>query len=107
MLYGFIDFFLQIFTIHWTAGEGREGRSGGHFYSSLPLAPDSGHLDIYFQLGMRDDYHVSLITSFVSTRLLLENYYFISLVSLIMFEVQCTSSKSSSFLKSFKTIIKL
>ena len=85
MLFGFIDFFFAD-TYDSLHSRGREeGRSGGHFYSSLPLAPDSGHLDIYFQLGMRDDYHVSLITPFVSTRLLLENYHSISLVSLIMF----------------------
>ena len=47
-----------------TAKGGREGKSGDHFYCFLLL---STHI--------RDEYHIFLIPSFVSTNLLHEKYH--------------------------------
>ena len=44
-------------------------------YSFLLLPPAYEHSDIYLQLCMWDDYHLFLIASFVTIRLLLDEFY--------------------------------
>ena len=44
-------------------------------YSSLLFAPAPEHSEIYLHFCMRDDYHVFLITTLVTTRLLLNEIY--------------------------------
>ena len=63
-------FLSQILAIHRKAWEGR-----GTFFISLCLPHAHEHSDIYLQLCIRGDYHVFLIASFVTTRLLLDEIY--------------------------------
>ena len=50
-------FLSQTLTTHKTAGEWK----GTIFYSTLPLPPAHEHSDIFLQICMRDDYHISCI----------------------------------------------
>ena len=70
------DFLSQTLKIHRTAG--KEG--GTMLYSFLSVSPAHEHSDIYLQLCMWDDYHLFLIASLVTIRLLLDElYHFIEL----------------------------
>ena len=50
-------------------------REGTIVYSTLPLPPADEHSNIYLQLCTWDDYHIFLIATLVSTRLLLDEIY--------------------------------
>ena len=56
-----------------------ELKEGTVFYSTLPVPLVHEHSDVYLQLCMRDDYHVFLIASLLSSRLLFNEIYLIEL----------------------------
>ena len=68
-------FFIRVFFTDTNNSQDSRGREGTIFYSSLPLPPAHKHWDINLQLCMWDGYHVFLITTFVFTRLLLDEIY--------------------------------
>ena len=51
------------------------GREATMFYSSLPFLPAHEYSDIYLLLCIWNDYHIFLIASVVTKRLLLDKIY--------------------------------
>ena len=70
----FTFFFLGFLHRHWqfTGQQGKGGREGTIFYSTLPLPPAHKHWDIHLQLCMWDYCHLFLMATLVFTRLLLD-----------------------------------